>query len=142
MNKFQFICIGMMISCSMISGIARAQEKTGVASYYHNSLEGNHTANGEIFHQDKFTAAHKSLPFDTWVLIRDRKGLEVVVRINDRLPARSSRMIDLTMLAARQLDMITAGIKQVRLNVISAREAWLWFLEKGYLGVVYNFFPD
>lgn len=131
-KRIQLLCIGMMTSFLMISGVARAQEKTGVASYYHDSLEGNHTANGEVFDQDKFTAAHKSLPFDTWVLIRDPKGQEVVVRINDRLPASSTRMIDLTTLAARQLDMITAGIKRVRLKVISGREAWLWFLEHGY----------
>lgn len=103
----------------------------GLASYYHDSLEGNRTANGEIFAQNRFTAAHKTLPFDTWVLLTDQSGTSVVVRVNDRLPATSTRMIDLTTLAARQLEMLQLGLKRVHLQVISRKDAWKWFLDNG-----------
>lgn len=104
----------------------------GLASYYHDSLEGNRTANGEIFTQNRFTAAHKTMPFDTWVLLTDPSGTSVVVRVNDRLPASSTRMIDLTTLAARQLEMLQQGLKRVHLQVISQKDAWKWFLDNGY----------
>ncbi len=109
------------------------QDQSGMASYYHDSLEGNNTASGEIFYQSKFTAAHKKLPFDTWVEVTDDKGHQVVVRINDRLPRRSSRIIDLTREAALEMDMVRHGLKQVELKVISARQAWTWFTENGFL---------
>ena len=109
---------------------------SGVASFYHDSLEGNRTANGEIFNQNRFTAAHKTLPFDTWVMLTDRSGTDDVVRVNDRLPATSSRMIDLTTLAARQLDMIQQGLKTVHLQVITSQDAWKWYLENGYFYLV------
>ncbi|HLU92876.1 MAG TPA: septal ring lytic transglycosylase RlpA family protein [Membranihabitans sp.] len=108
---------------------------SGTASYYHDSLEGNKTANGETFQQSKLTAAHKNLPFDSWVLLTDPNGQDIVVRINDRLPRNSSRMIDLTTEAARQLDMLRAGIKRVGMKVISVQEAWHWYLENGFINI-------
>ncbi len=117
------------ISGSQLNG---QMVSSGIASFYHDSLEGNRTASGEVFLQGLFTAAHKSLPFNTWVKVTDPSGLSVVVRVNDRLPRRSSRMIDLTTLAAEQLEMIQAGLKRVRLQTISAEEAWAWFIEQGF----------
>lgn len=98
----------------------------GTASYYHDSLEDEKTASGEIFTQSKWTAAHKTLPFDTWVKVADDEGREVIVRINDRLPAYSSRLIDLTRKAAEDLDMVMAGLRKVTVTPISAKEAWSW----------------
>lgn len=106
--------------------------ESGLASYYHDSLEGNRTASGQIFHQSKFTAAHKTLSFGTWVLVEDKEGDDVVVRINDRLPARSTRMIDLTMRAAEELQLIRKGIERVDLKIITPRDAWLWYLKNGF----------
>lgn len=119
----------------LISGVTLWGQdgQSGLASYYHDSLEGNNTASGETFYQNKFTAAHKKLPFNTWVELTDGKGHQVVVRINDRLPQRSTRMIDLTTEAALELDMIRQGLKRVELRVISARQAWVWFIENGFL---------
>lgn len=115
--------------CFLYSPVLHAQNKTseGIASYYHDSLEGLKTASGEVFSQGKWTAAHKSLPLQTWTKVEDEEGNEIVVRINDRLPANSSRIIDLTTLAARQLDMVEAGLKKVTVRVISPLEAWMWF---------------
>lgn len=134
-NTFRSAAIVLMFWAFSMGTASGQSAQSGVASYYHDSLEGNRTANGEIFDQNRFTAAHKTLPFNTWVKLTDQSGESVVVRVNDRLPARSSRMIDLSTLAARQLDMIQTGLKRVYLQEISSLEAWKWFFENGYLAL-------
>jgi len=67
---------------------------------------------------DSMTAAHKSLPFDSWVKVtRADTGQAVWVRINDRLPKKSKRIIDVSRRAAKDLDMIELGVVKVRLEV-------------------------
>ncbi|MBY5960088.1 septal ring lytic transglycosylase RlpA family protein [Membranicola marinus] len=127
----RFLLSGLVIMVALSLMDAQTVH-AGWASYYHDSLEGNKTASGEIFDQSKFTAAHKTLRFGTWVLVRDLTGDEVVVYINDRLPAHSTRMIDLTTQAAKRLDLIEKGIERVNLQVISTQEAWLWFMRNGF----------
>jgi rare lipoprotein A len=84
-------------------------------------LAGHRTANGERYDPARFSAAHASLPFATWVQVTrlDGSGRTVVVRINDRC-AGSKKIIDLSEAAARQLDMIRAGNVRVRLQVVTA----------------------
>jgi len=90
----------------------------GIASYYGQKFHNRKTANGERFHMDSLTAAHKSLPFGTILKVSSVKtGKTVWVRINDRLPQSSSRIIDLSRAAAKSIDMITMGITKVRLEV-------------------------
>lgn len=95
----------------------------GVASFYGKRFHQRMTANGEIFHMDSLTAAHKYLPFDTWVKVT-RKGTNdsIWVRINDRLPRTSRRIIDLSREAARELEMIDKGLAPVRLEVATIKE--------------------
>lgn len=128
----RILCICTVILAVACSAKGQHSEK-GLASYYHDSLEGNRTANGEIFSQNNLTAAHRTLPLGTWVIITDLEGHEVVVRVNDRLPANSTRMIDLTTTAARKLKMIEKGLKPVKLRVISNSQAWWWYIRNGYL---------
>ena len=67
------------------------------------------------------TAAHQTLPFDTWVEVTNlTNGKQVSVRVNDRGPFVKGRIIDLSMGAAEQIDMVRAGIAEVRLKVIRA----------------------
>jgi rare lipoprotein A len=95
---------------------------TGWASYYHGKFEGRRTASGEIFKNDLFTAAHKTLPFRTVVRVTNLKNQkEVIVRINDRLPKNSSRIIDLSKVAASELDFIKQGLTKVSIEVISEK---------------------
>jgi rare lipoprotein A len=90
----------------------------GIASYYGKKFHDRKTANGERFHMDSLTAAHKSLPFGTILKVSSIKtGKSVFVRINDRLPQSSTRIIDLSRGAAKAIDMITMGITKVRLEV-------------------------
>lgn len=95
--------------------------ETGIASWYGVPYHGRPTASGEIFDMEKLTAAHRALPFETWVEITNLStGKQVDVRITDRGPFVHGRIIDLSMAAARQIDMVRAGTARVRLKVIDA----------------------
>ncbi len=92
----------------------------GEASWYGPGLEGKRTANGEIYDQDKLTAAHKSLPMNTWLEVTNRENNKtVIVRINDRGPEREDRIIDLSRKAASRLDFLEKGTATVSLKVMS-----------------------
>lgn len=98
---------------------AEAQTESGKASYYHNKFDGHGTSNGEVFRQAKFTCAHKTLPFGTWLKVTCIKNNNVVfVRVNDRLPKSSKRCIDLALTAAKHLDFVKNGLTQVTLDVV------------------------
>ena len=91
----------------------------GGASWYGIQFHQKKTANGERFDMGAMTAAHKTLPFNTRVCVRSLvNGKEVLVRINDRGPYASGRVIDLSRAAAEELGMIGLGIKQVALSII------------------------
>jgi rare lipoprotein A len=93
--------------------------QTGIASYYAKKFEGRKCSCGERFRHGGLTAAHKSLPFGTWVKVTNLKNdSSVIVRINDRLPRSSRRLIDLTQRAAKQLNFIKAGLTKVRIEVL------------------------
>jgi rare lipoprotein A len=97
-------------------GAGSALQQTGRASWY--SLDSP-TANGEKMDDAALTAAHNSLPFGTKVLIENvANGHSVVVRINDRGPFVAGRIVDLSKAAAEALDLIPAGVTDVRLSVI------------------------
>ncbi len=92
---------------------------TGEASYYGPGFAGNLTANGEIFDPEQFTAAHRTLPMDSHVQVTNpANGQSVIVRINDRGPYHDDRVIDLSVAAARELDLIRAGTARVELELI------------------------
>ncbi len=94
----------------------------GTASFYANKFIGRKTANGEIFSQQKLTAAHNSLPLGTYVRVTNlRNGKTVVVKINDRLHHRNKRLIDLTFLAAQKLGFIKSGLTRVKLEVLGKK---------------------
>lgn len=98
-------------------------ESFGIASYYHNKFNGRKTSSGEIFRNDSLTAAHKTMPLGTWVKVTNLKNDSVViVKINDRLPKWSTRSIDLTTAAARQLNFIRAGLTKVKIELLQAEE--------------------
>ncbi len=97
---------------------------TGTASYYADFFEGRETGNGEIFSQNKLTAAHKTLAFGTMVKITNLSNQkEVVVKINDRLPQDSERMIDLSKRAAKELDFIEEGLAKVEMEILEKADA-------------------
>jgi rare lipoprotein A len=91
----------------------------GIASWYGMPYDGRAAASGEIYDMEKLTAAHRALPFQTWVEITNlSNGKQVDVRITDRGPFVRGRIIDLSLAAARQIDMVRTGTARVRLKVI------------------------
>ena len=92
---------------------------TGNASWYGPGFSGRKTANGEVFCTEALTAAHPNLPFGSLVrLVNPRNGKSVLVRINDRGPYQEGREIDVSYRVARSLDVIHAGVSQVRLELM------------------------
>lgn len=92
--------------------------ETGIASFYAKKFEGRKCSSGEVFRNDRLTAAHKTLPFGTRVKVTNLSNDSVViVTINDRLPKRSKRKIDLTRKAAKQLNFIPKGLTKVKIEV-------------------------
>jgi rare lipoprotein A len=96
-------------------------ELEGLASYYAEPYHGRRTANGEVFDTyQAMTAAHRTLPFNTVVRVENKvNGKEVEVRINDRGPFIKGRIIDLSLRAARAINMVRAGVVPVKLKIVS-----------------------
>jgi rare lipoprotein A len=91
----------------------------GNASWYGGKFHGRQTASGEIYNKEEMTAAHRKLPFGTLVRVTNRiNGRSVTVRINDRGPYSSGRILDVSEAAARKLGMLDDGVVPVTLKVI------------------------
>lgn len=97
----------------------QSASQSGIASWYGAPYHGQRSASGEIYDQEKLTAAHPTLPFGTRVRVRrlDR-DVSVVVRINDRGPFVQSRIIDLSHAAAARLGMTGDGVASVTLELV------------------------
>jgi rare lipoprotein A len=95
--------------------------EVGVASWYGIEFQGRHTASGELFDNNKLTAAHPNLPFGTTVCVTNLKNHEsAVLKINDRGPGVGTRAIDVSWEAAKKLGFLEAGLAKVKIDVISA----------------------
>ncbi len=95
----------------------------GVASWYGHPYHGRRAADGEIYDMETLVAAHRTMPFQTWVRVRNlANGKTVDVRIIDRGPFVNNRIIDLSHAAAKEIELIGPGIAQVELTVISSPE--------------------
>ena len=110
-----------LLLMGVIVALAQNYNVHGKASYYADTFHGRLTSNGEIFHQDSLTCAHRTLPFGTYLKVTNkRNNQEVVVRVNDRGPFIEGRVIDLSRAAAEQLGMINAGV--VRVEVVQVEK--------------------
>jgi rare lipoprotein A len=97
--------------------------ETGLASWYGQGFHGKRTASGEVFNQEQFTAAHRTLPWGSRVkVINLANGKSVEVRINDRGPFGKGRIIDVSRAAARILGIVESGIANVRVEWLSDSE--------------------
>jgi len=104
------------INTSIIRYIDRGTMK---ASWYGPRFHGRLTANGEIYDQNAYTAAHKSLRFGTLLRVTNtRTNKSVIVRINDRGPYIPGRQIDLSKAVAEELDVIGSGVKKLKIEEI------------------------
>ncbi len=109
--------------------------ETGVASWYGHPYHGRAAADGEIYDMEQMTAAHRTLPFQTWVRVYDLDTNKTVdLRIIDRGPFIDGRIIDISHAAAQAIDMIGPGTARVRMEVIKlpqVQEAGLFAVQVG-----------
>lgn len=95
-------------------------QEEGTASWLDKGLDGNKTANGDVLDSKLFSAAHRNLPLPSYVRVTNLdNGLETIVRVNDRGPFGSDRLIDLSHAAAQQLEMVEGGEARVRLDLLN-----------------------
>jgi rare lipoprotein A len=91
----------------------------GTASFYANKFHGRKTANGDIFSQDKLTAACNVLPLGTLIRVTNlRNGRSVIVKVNDRMHSKMKRVVDLSRSAAQKLNFIRSGLTKVKIEVL------------------------
>jgi rare lipoprotein A len=99
-----------------------AQVQKGQASYYSNHFKGRRTSSGEKYNPAKFTAAHRKLPFNTWVEVYMLKTKKTTfVRIIDRGPHSRKRIIDVSRAAAKDLGLIPYGISTVHIKPVTEK---------------------
>lgn len=100
---------------------APGSSTVGYASYYGSKYHGRKTASGETYNMYKLTAAHRTLPFGTSVRVTNLgNNRSVIVRVNDRGPFSRARLIDVSLEAARKLDLLAAGTARVSVEVLGA----------------------
>ncbi|UCE42804.1 MAG: septal ring lytic transglycosylase RlpA family protein [Candidatus Aminicenantes bacterium] len=108
------------VSCARVAHTPPEVIQTGVASWYGPNFHGKTTSNKEVYDMHDLTAAHKSLPFGTYVVVTNlNNGKSVTVRINDRGPFVKGRIIDLSYAAAKAVDMIGSGTAPVKLEILT-----------------------
>jgi len=115
-NKTLFI---LFLLLTIVSTCISAQE-TGKATYYGKKLHGRNTASGIRYHNDSLTCAHRTYPFGTLLKVRNlNNDKEVIVKVTDRGPFGRSCIIDLSYCAAKEIDLLGAGIAPVEVCVYS-----------------------
>ncbi len=118
--KQLIIFIVAILTLTLAPTPAEAQALTGDATYYGNRWHGRRTSSGELYNKDSLTCAHRTLPFGTVLRVRNtRNNKEVLVRVTDRGPFRRGAIVDLSMAAAKEIDMVRAGVVPVVAEVVS-----------------------
>ncbi|HCO68854.1 MAG TPA: septal ring lytic transglycosylase RlpA family lipoprotein [Dysgonomonas sp.] len=118
----------IILSVSLfLASASKAEEKpkteTGKASFYGQKFHNRKTASGTIYNQHDFTCAHRHLPFGTKLLVRNPENdRQVIVRVTDRGPSKRSRIIDLSLAAARTLGIVNQGVATVEISRHIERE--------------------
>lgn len=110
--------LSTLVTCCL--AISLSAQEIGKASYYANEFDGGRTYFGETYDKDQYTAAHKVHPQGTRLKVtRIDNGKSVIVRVNDRGPYISGRIIELSYAAARDIGMLDEGVADVQVEVVS-----------------------
>lgn len=113
-----FVLTGLL-ACAP-AALAEKHRVQGLASYYSSFFDGRKTANGEVFRNGKYSAAHLTLPLGTWIEVKSRAtGKKLRLRVNDRGPYVKKFCLDLSQAAARYLGVDTARDRYVELRIIA-----------------------
>jgi rare lipoprotein A len=110
-------------STGLVAGVPGFGE-VGIASWYGGRHQGRLTASGEVFDENLLTAAHRTLPLETWARVTNlENGRSVEVKVNDRGPYIDGRVIDLSTRAAAELQMTVQGLAVVRIEALPEQTA-------------------
>jgi rare lipoprotein A len=113
-----------IIAAAAAAAAEAAYREVGIASWYGGRHQGRLTASGEIFDENRLTAAHRKLPLETKARVTNLKnGRSVEVKVNDRGPYIRGRVIDLSARAAQELGMTQQGLALVRIEVVGEETA-------------------
>ena len=108
-----------VVTKTVTTTVTTTTKQSGIASWYGGGFIGGKTANGESYRSTDRTAAHKTLPFGTWVKVTERAGgRSTVVRINNRGPYVRGRVIDLSLAAATEIGLTKRGVAPVTIEVL------------------------
>ena len=120
-----FLCTGnyLFAGDTLEAKTSKPRILYGTASFYSNSFNGKKTANGEIYSHKKMTAACNVLPLGTWIRVTNlRNGKSVLVKTNDRLHSKMTRVVDLSREAAEKLGYIKSGLTKVKVEVVGRKK--------------------
>jgi len=114
-----FAVLLMLMALPQLTSAQIGFSQTGTASYYADYFHGKFTASGEPYDKSKYTCAHPNLPFNAMLKVTNlSNGKSVIVRVNDRGPHSGNRIIDISKVAAQDIDMIAAGVLNVKVEVV------------------------
>lgn len=125
LKTVSFLCLLILFKPTLVSSQSSliGVELFGKASYYENKFYGRKTASGEILKKNVLTCAHPTLPFGTMIEVTNLTNNKwCIVRVNDRGPFAKGRLLDLSHVAAKQLDMFHHGIAKVKLTVVGEND--------------------
>jgi rare lipoprotein A len=126
-SQFMLVLIALLaVNRAIAFGSEPAQSRdtvlfhrTGTASFYAARFQGKHTSNGEVLDNEAYTCA-SYLPYDTWLRVTHlRNGKSVLVRVTDRFRPGGRHLVDLTLRAAKDVDMVRYGIAKIRMEVLN-----------------------
>lgn len=119
-----FFCDDLLASDSVtISKKKFLKIQYGIASYYNDKFQNRLTASGEKFDQQKMTAAHNRLPLNTWIRVTNLNNRRsIIVRVNDRLHRKNTRLVDLSNVAAKNLGYLGSGLTRVKVEVLGKKK--------------------
>ncbi|MGD9347986.1 MAG: septal ring lytic transglycosylase RlpA family protein [Candidatus Aminicenantes bacterium] len=113
------LAVLLLLSCRSVPKTGPGGIQTGLASWYGPDFHGKKTSSREVYNMYDMTAAHRTLPFGTYVMVTNLdNGRSVKVRINDRGPFVKDRIIDLSFAAAQVLDAVGPGVVPVKIEVL------------------------
>lgn len=121
----KYCAFAAILGFVLLLPLCAAEEITAetYASYYGEAFNGKPTSSGELFDMNAYTAAHKTLPFGTFLEVTNlENGKKVVVRVNDRGPFVANRDLDLSKAAAESLGMVNKGITRVSIKKVYSLE--------------------
>jgi len=115
------ILLYFLFAFSQLTLLAQNQVNTGYCTFYADKFQGRHTASGEHYDKNAYTAAHRTLPFNTILELTNlRNNKKVFVRINDRGPAGKKFFLDISKAAALTLDMVSYGVEKVAYRILDS----------------------